>query len=189
MYELIKEKDVAIFINNAGFGECGRFADTDLDKELDMIQLNIKAVHLFTKLMLKKMQKKDYGYILNVASCAGLMPAGPYMAAYYATKSYVASMTRAVARELAESGSHVYVGCLCPGPVDTEFNRVANVEFALKGIHADTCVKYALKQMAKKKTVIIPGLPIKIAVMGRKILPDPIYISLTSGQQKRKQQK
>ena len=145
--EAVQNRDVEIFINNAGFGEYGRFTETSIDKEMDMIDLNVRAVHLFTKLMLRRMIQKDCGYILNVASCAGLMPAGPYMTAYYATKAYVVSLTRAVAEELRESGSHVYVGCLCPGPVNTEFNRVANVEFQLKGISPRYCVRYGLKQM------------------------------------------
>ena len=135
----LRERKVGIFINNAGFGDCGRFVETDLAKEMDMVQLNVKALHILMKLMLQKMQKAGTGYILNVASSAGLMPAGPYMATYYATKSYVTSLTQAVARELRESGSRVYVGCLCPGPVDTEFNSVAGVEFALKGISAGYC--------------------------------------------------
>lgn len=134
VFEAVQGKEIAIFINNAGFGECGRFSETNLEKEMSMIQLNVKAVHLFTKLMLKKMQEQHFGYILNVASCAGLMPAGPYMATYYATKAYVTSLTRAIAEELRECGSPVYIGCLCPGPVDTEFNRVANVKFMMKGI-------------------------------------------------------
>ena len=139
----LRERKVGIFINNAGFGDCGRFVETDLAKEMDMVQLNVKALHILMKLMLRQMQEAGGGYILNVASSAGLMPAGPYMATYYATKSYVTSLTQAVAQELREEGSRVYVGCLCPGPVDTEFNSVANVEFALKGISAGCCAAYA----------------------------------------------
>lgn len=186
VFDAVKDKNICIFINNAGFGECGRFAETDLEKELNMIQLNVRAVHLFTKLMLKKMQQRDPGYILNVASSAGLIPAGPYMAAYYATKAYVTSLTRAVAEELRECGSHVYIGCLCPGPVNTEFNQVANVDFALKGISAYRCVKYALNQMAKRKIVIIPTLTIQLAMIFGRFLPQSVYIRIAAAQQKRK---
>ena len=185
VFNLIKEKEIDIFINNAGFGDCGRFTETDLGKELNMIQLNIKAVHIFTKLMLQKMQKQNFGYILNVASCAGLMPAGPYMATYYATKAYVTSFTRAVAEELRACGSHIYVGCLCPGPVDTEFNRVADVRFLMKGINAGYCVRYALKQMAKRKVVIIPTLPMKLAMSFGHFLPGDIYVRIAANQQER----
>lgn len=184
--EAVQNRDVEIFINNAGFGEYGRFTETSLDKEMDMIDLNVRAVHLFTKLMLRRMIQKDCGYILNVASCAGLMPAGPYMTAYYATKAYVVSLTRAVAEELRESGSHVYVGCLCPGPVNTEFNRVANVEFQLKGISPRYCVRYGLKQMRRKKVVIVPTLPIKLAMTFGRLLPGSVYVKISASQQRKK---
>ncbi len=143
--DLLKNKNVEIFINNAGFGDCGEFLETDLDKEMQMIDVNIKALHYLTKGMLKQMEEARKGSILNVASCAGLMPAGPYMSTYYATKSYVTSLTRGIAEELEEKRSPVYIGCLCPGPVDTEFNEVANVKFALPGIQADYCAAYALR--------------------------------------------
>ncbi len=186
VYEAIKNKPVEIFINNAGFGDCGMFSDANLQKELQMIRLNIQAVHFFTKRMLEKMKKLNAGFILNVSSSAGLLPAGPYMATYYATKAYVTSLTRAVAMELQESGSRVYVGCLSPGPVDTEFNSVANVKFALKGIDAKYCARYALLQMMKRKTVIVPTFTMKCAVTFGRFLPQNIYIRLVSRQQKKK---
>ena len=136
-YRLMQQLEpvpVGILINNAGFGDCGSFLETDAEKEMQMIDVNVKAMHLLMKLMLRRMEKQEGGYILNVASSAGLLPAGPYMATYYATKAYMASLTRAVALELKQRGSRVYVGALCPGPVNTEFNEVANVEFALAGI-------------------------------------------------------
>ena len=86
-FDLIKEYKVDIFINNAGFGDCNSFLDSDLSMELDMIDVNIKAMHTLCKKMLQKMQKENNGYILNVASSAGLLPAGPYMATYSATKA------------------------------------------------------------------------------------------------------
>lgn len=186
VYQILEPKEIAIFINNAGFGDCGPFLEGDLDKELRMIDLNVQTVHFFFKRILQKMQKVDYGYILNVASVAGLMPAGPYMATYYATKAYVTSLTRAVAEELHEKKSNVYVGCLCPGPVDTEFNRVANVEFALKGIRSAYCAKYALSQMWKRKTVIIPRFEVKFMASVGSRLPASILIWMISFQQKKK---
>ena len=126
-----------MLINCAGFGDFGAFTTTSLDKELEMIDVNIKAVHILTKKFLPDMIAKNEGYILNVASVAGLMPAGPYMATYYATKAYVTSFTSAIAEELEEKKSNVYVGSLCPGPVDTEFNKVADVKFNLKGITSE----------------------------------------------------
>ena len=132
------------------------------------------------------MQKENHGYILNVASSAGLLPAGPYMATYYATKAYVSSLTQAIARELKEMDSRVYVGALCPGPVDTEFNEVANVEFSLKGITAEYCVAYALRQMAKRQTVIVPTLLMKASTTMGRMAPRSLAVTITAGQQKKK---
>ena len=123
---------------------------------------------------------------MNVASSAGLFPAGPYMATYYATKAYVTSITQAIARELKEEDSEIYVGALCPGPVDTELNDVANVEFALKGISAGYCVSYALKQMFdRRKVLIVPTLRMKLAVLGTRFLSRDQVVALTADQQKK----
>ena len=153
----LEDRRVDLFINNAGFGDCGPFLQTELDKDLDMLSVNIRAVHILTKKIGQKLYKQGFGALLNVGSCAGLMPAGPYMATYYATKAYVVSLTSALAQELKEAHSPVYAGCLCPGPVDTEFNAVANVEFALRGITPEYCVRCALDGIARRKTVIVPS--------------------------------
>ena len=92
--------EIDVFVNNAGFGYCGETLNIEDDIELNMIDLNVKAMHLLTKLFLQKMIERDKGYILNVASSAGLLPAGPYMSSYYATKAYVTSYTKGVAEEL-----------------------------------------------------------------------------------------
>lgn len=186
LFELIQDKKIDIFINNAGFGDCSPFLQGDLQKELDMIDVNIKAMHLLCKRMLQKMQKENHGYILNVASSAGLLPAGPYMATYYATKAYVTSLTEAVARELKEQESRVYIGALCPGPVNTEFDTVANVEFSLKGITPEYCVEYALKHMAKRQTIIVPTLLMKLSTAMGKVAPRKMTVKFTAGQQKKK---
>lgn len=186
LYDHIQDRHIDLFINNAGFGDCGSFIQTDLNKEKQMIDVNIKALHILMKLVLKQMVQADEGQILNVASCAGLLPGGPYMATYYATKAYVTSLTRAIAKELHDQNSHVYVGCLCPGPVNTEFNRVANVEFSLKGISAHDCARYALKMIDKKKTVIIPGASIKVAAGLAKVLPVGLCLLAVAYQQKKK---
>ena len=185
-FAAIEEKKIDIFINNAGFGDCNLFLKGDLKKELDMIDLNVKAMHTLFKKILQKMQLENHGYILNVASSAGLLPAGPYMATYYATKAYVTSLTQAVAQELKEQNSRVYVGALCPGPVDTEFNDVANVEFALKGITTDYCVRYALRQMTKRQTIIVPTAIMKLSTTMGHLSPRKLAVKITSGQQKKK---
>lgn len=180
------DKPIGVFINNAGFGDCGRFTETSLDKDLAMIDVNVRAVHILTKLVLRRMKKQGCGYLLNVASSAGLIPAGPYMATYYASKAYVASMTRAVARELKEEGSPVYIGALCPGPVDTEFNAVANVEFALPGITPEYCANYAIDQMKRRKVVIVPTFTLKAATTLGRFIPQSLYIAIAGHQQKKK---
>lgn len=186
VYAALADKRVEVFINNAGFGDCGAFLEGDLEKEHEMIRVNVEAVHFFTKCMVQKMQLVNNGYILNVASSAGLIPAGPYMATYYATKAYVVSLTRAVAEELKQIKSGVYVGCLCPGPVDTEFNSRANVEFALPGISASRCVRYALKQMFRRRVVIVPTVRMKLVITLGHLLPQRLLIRLAAYQQKKK---
>jgi len=91
--------DVDLLVNNAGFGYCGSFNDDNLNNDLDMIDLNIKCVHILTKLFLNDFIKKDSGRILNVASMAAFEP-GPLMATYYSTKSYVYSLSMAIYEEL-----------------------------------------------------------------------------------------
>ena len=182
----IGEKSIDIFINNAGFGYCGETLNIETETELNMIDLNIKAMHLLSKLVLEKMVKADKGYLLNVASSAGLLPAGPYMSSYYATKAYVTSYTKGVAEELRRAKSKVYIGCLCPGPVDTEFNKVANVEFALKGITANYCANYAITQMFKRKITIVPAFTMKVLVRVSRFMPSKLYIRIAAKQQRKK---
>ena len=182
----LKDKNIEIFINNAGFGYCGETLNIETETELNMIDLNIKAMHLLSKLVLEKMTKQGSGYLLNVASSAGLLPAGPYMSSYYATKAYVTSYTKGVAEELRRAKSSVYIGCLCPGPVDTEFNKVANVEFALKGITANYCANYAITMMFKRKITIVPALKMKALVVLSRFLPSGLYIRIAAKQQRKK---
>ena len=182
----LDSKEIEVFINNAGFGYCGETLNIETQTELDMIDVNVKAMHLFAKLALERMVKKDKGYVLNVASSAGLLPAGPYISAYYATKAYVTSFTRGVAEELRRKKSHVYIGCLCPGPVDTEFNRVANVEFALKGISAYDCANYAVTQMFRKKVTIVPAFQMKALVVLSRFIPTKLYVRIAAKQQRKK---
>ena len=182
----LSDIDMEVFINNAGFGYCGEVWNIENGIELNMIDLNVKSLHLLTKLALDKMDKNGRGYILNVASSAGLLPAGPYMSTYYATKAYVTSFTRGVAEELRQRHSNIYMGCLCPGPVDTEFNKVANVEFALKGISAEYCANYAITQMFKKKVTIVPTFMMKAAVVLGRLIPVGLYVKIGAKQQKKK---
>lgn len=187
LYNEIKEKYefVDVVINNAGFGLCGKFCDTSLEKELSMIDTNIKAVHILTKLFLKDMVEKDKGRILNVSSIAGFMP-GPLMATYYSTKNYVLRLTQSIKEELNKSKSNVKISVLCPGPVNTNFNNVANVKFALKGLSSEYVAKYAIDKMLKNKSVIVVGWKIKIARFLSKISPDTIVAKVCYHMQRKK---
>ena len=126
------------------------------------------------------------GTILNVASSAGLLPGGPYMAGYYASKAYVVSMTRGVAEELREMHSPVYVCALCPGPVDTEFNDHAGVVFALRGITPELCVEEAMLGMMHRKTIIVPSAFMRLCTSAQRLVPIPLLMPIVARQQKKK---
>lgn len=172
LFDRCKNKDVEILVNNAGIGHFGEFYDTDLDTELRMIDLNIKSLHILMKLFLQEFVKKDCGKILNVASAAGFLPAGPFISTYYGTKAYVLNHTRGVAKELKKSGSNVTISALCPGPVKTEFNEVAGGQFAMVGMECDKVAAIAVAEMFKGKTVIVPGAIVKIGRFLSRFLPD-----------------
>lgn len=181
-----KYKDIDLLINNAGFGMFGTFDKTDLDKELEMIDLNIKSLHILTKLYLKDMIKKDNGRILNIASSAGFLP-GPLMNTYYSTKSYVLRLTTAIFEELRRIKSNVKVSVLCPGPVETNFNNVANVNFSIKGLKSDYVVKYTINKMFKNKLIIIPGVVTKLGVFTSKFVPTKMLLKITYNIQRKKE--
>ena len=185
LYVLVKNDDIDILVNNAGFGLCGNFTDIELSKELEMIDINIKAVHILTKLFLKDMKSKNRGYILNVASSAAF-ESGPLMATYYSTKSYIYRLTEAINYELKKEKVNVHVSCLCPGPVDTNFNNVANVKFSVKPLKADYLAKYAVDKMFNNKMLIIPGLKMKLAKFFGRFLSDKALMRMTYRIQRRK---
>lgn len=185
LYEMVKDEDIHIVINNAGFGLFGEFKDTDLEKELEMIRLNISALHILTKYFIRDFKDKKRGYILNVASSASFLP-GPLMSTYYATKAYVQRLTLAISEELKKDRSFVYVGALCPGPVETEFNGVANVSFNLKSLSKEYVARYALKKMFQGKRIIIPGKTIKLGVFFQRFLPYNILLKISYRIQKKK---
>jgi len=184
LYEKVKKQNIDILINNAGFGDAGNFSETSLDKEINMINLNIKAYHILTKLFLTDFIKRDYGRILNVASIAGIMP-GPYMATYYATKNYVFSLSLAIYEELKKDNSNVKISVFCPGPVDTNFNNRANVKFSIKGLDSKYASSYAIKNMFKDKLIIIPS-NMKLINFFSKIAPRKVILAINSNIQRRK---
>jgi hypothetical protein len=134
LYNKVSHLNIELLINCAGFGAVGKFEDIDLGAQIKMTDLNCATLMILTHLFLNDFKKRGRGTILNVASSAGLLPGGPNMAVYYASKAYVVSLTNAISEELKAGGSKVRIAALCPGPVDTEFNQVAGVKFSLKGI-------------------------------------------------------
>ena len=180
-----KYQNIDILVNNAGFGDCGYFTKTSLDKELKMIDTNIVAYHVLTKLYLQDMKQKNSGKILNVASIAGFMP-GPLMATYYSTKAYVVRLSEAIREELRREKSNVQISILCPGPVNTNFNKVADVQFALKGLSSEYVAKYAVDKLFKGKFYIVPGWKIKLARFGAKIAPNNFVAKICYNMQRRK---
>lgn len=186
LYESVKNQDIDLLINNAGFGEFGSFDETNLEKEIKLINTNITAVHILTKLFLKDMKKRNKGRILNVASVAGFAP-GPLMVAYYSSKSYVLRLSQAIYTELKKDKSNVHISVLCPGPVATEFNDVAGVKFTLKPLSSEYVAKYAIDKTLKNKLVIIPGVINKIMVALTKIYPSKLIARVVYSNQKRKE--
>ena len=185
LYEQTKNDGVDMLINNAGFGIHGKFSEIDLDRELRLIDTNIRAVHILTKLFLKDFVKKDSGCILNVASSAGFL-AGPLLSSYYASKNYVVRLTQGIYEELRREKSSVKISALCPGPVKTEFDKVANVKFAMDGVSSEFVAKYAIDRALKGKMIIIPGMLMKLSKFWERFISEKAVTKISYNIQKRK---
>ena len=178
--------NIDVLVNNAGFGDCGKFYETDLEKDISMINTNILGLHVLTKLFLQDMVKVNKGYILNIASIAGFLP-GPLMATYYSTKAYVVRLTRAIAKELKVVNSKVRIAAFCPGPVNTEFNKNANVIFSLKGQSSSDVAKIGVNGLFKSnKVVYFSSILIRIVACLAKIMPESFMANQAYMTQKRK---
>lgn len=175
LYDKFKDEKIDILVNNAGFGLFGNTWDVDINKELKMIDLNIVAVHILTKLFLKDMVARDSGYILNVASSAGFL-AGPVLNTYYATKNYVTKWTMGIYEELRKVKSNVHISCLCPGPVNTNFNKVAGGSFNMKALSSDYVAKYGIDKMFKNKLIIIPGFTVRLGVFLNRFISNKLSL-------------
>ena len=183
LYDELKNEQIDIIINNAGFGVYGKFSDDILDKEMNMIDLNVKCLHILTKLFLNDDSTKR---ILNVSSSAGLMKGGPLMSGYYATKSYVCSYSFALYEELRRLKLDKHISVLCPGPVNTEFNKRANVKFNLKSLTPEYVAKYAIDKMFKNKLIIIPGIGVRLGIFFSRFIPTKLLLKISYGIQKKK---
>lgn len=183
LYNDLLNQNIDIVINNAGFGVYGNYECDTLDKELNMIDLNVKSLHILTKLFVNN---KSVERILNVSSSAGLMKGGPLMSSYYATKSYVCSYSFALYEELRMNKSNKKISVLCPGPVDTGFNKRANVKFNLKSLDARYVARYAIDMMFKNKLVIIPGIFVRLGIFFSRFLPIKTLLKISYNIQKKK---
>lgn len=170
LYEETKNENVDMLINNAGFGAFGYFDEVELERDLRLVDTNVRGVHILTKLFLQDFVKRDSGYILNTGSIAGFM-IGPLLSSYYASKHYVVTLTEAIAEELRRKKSKVRISVLCPGPVSTEFNEVARVKFLIKGHSPEFVASYAIKKALKGKVLIIPGIIVKMGVFMTRLVP------------------
>src|SRR6202140_3226770 len=165
--------DIDVLVNNAGFGLGGEFADTAIQRELDMIQVNIAALTHLTKLFISPMIKRKSGRVLNVASTAAFQP-GPLMAVYYATKAYVLSFSEALAEELRHTG--VTVTALCPGPTETGFAAEAGVESVrlftlMKPSSSAAVARTGYKAMKRGRRVAVHGLINKSLTQSLRVTP------------------
>ena len=179
---------IDVLVNNAGFGYYGAFRESDLQRELDMMQLNMVSLTHLCKLFLEQLPKGQHGKIMNVSSTAAFPPAGPYMAVYYASKAFVQSFTEALASELEDD--NVTVTALCPGPTETKFKEAANLHgsglFTKQFVaDAQSVASAGYKGMMAGKVVVIPGIHNKLTVLSTRLMPRTILRNVV----KRMQQK
>lgn len=178
---------VDVLVNNAGFNEYGLFSQTDLHRELQMIQLNIVSLTYFTKLLLPGMLERKHGKILNVGSTGSFVP-GPLNAVYCATKAYILSFSEAIAEELKETS--VTVTTLCPGATKSEFAQRANMEdvaiFQGKLMEASEVAKIGYNALMRGKTTIVAGCANKLTVLSLRFLPRSMVAKMVKGKMSRK---
>ena len=163
---------VDILVNNAGFGALGTIARIGVERQLEMIEVNVAALTRLTAMLLPGMLERHRGAIMNVASTAAFQ-AGPNQAVYFATKAYVLSFTQALAEETRGSG--VRVCCLAPGPTDTGFAAQAGMEgtrlFRWGVMDACRVAQAGHRGLRQGKAVIVPGLRNRILIFSGRLLP------------------
>ncbi len=186
LVESVDDRRIDYLVNNVGIGTQGHFLDTDLETELDQLELNVVTPTHLTKRFGPAMRDRGAGGIMNVASSAAFQP-GPYMAVYYATKSYLLSFSEAIHEEFGADG--VAVTALCPGPVDTEFQeRADNTRTPIgspggfpRWFDAETVARTGYDGLMAGKPVAIPGLEYKLLWRVARVSPRPILRRLAAG--------
>lgn len=182
LIELLIIKNPDIFINNAGFGVYGDSLSVNTEKELEMINLNIISLHYLTKELIKIMDK---GTIINISSMAAFLPT-PLLASYAATKAYVYSYSQAINYELKKKQKPINIMTVCPGPVKTEFNQVANADPKMKGITVEKCVDSIIKGLNKKKALVIPSFKMKVLRFIMRFVPTSLILKVSHKVQSKK---
>jgi uncharacterized protein len=175
-----KKMNIDVLINNAGYGLGGNFIDTDLEKETDMLVLNMITLTKLSKLFAREMVKKNEGAIINLASTASFQPV-PGMACYGATKSYVLNFTEAVAYELRKT--NVKLIAICPGPTKSEFSKVAGVENSKMFRSTPTSVdlaEFIYNSMTTSKYYKIHGFKNRFLKSASIFIPNKMVISVTA---------
>lgn len=167
---------IDFLVNNAGFGQMGRFHEADWPRQADMLQVNVVALTHLTRLFVPAMVERGSGRILNLASTAAFQP-GPLMSVYYATKAYVVSFSEAIAHELRHTG--VTVTALCPGPTTSDFQRAADMlgtKLADMGRRATAqqVAEFGYHAMMKGKRVAIHGVLNSLLAQTVKFAPRPL---------------
>ena len=171
--EINKRKLVVdVLVNNAGFGELGRFDEISAERQVNMVRLNVLTVMHLTRLLLPEMLKRNVGGILNVASTAAFQP-GPHMAVYYATKAFVLSFSEAIHEELL--GLDIKVVCLCPGPTKTGFGEDSGMNatkiFTSNAMDVSTVARAGFKAYESNRAIIIPGWKNKFGAFVTRLVP------------------
>lgn len=178
LYEAVRAQgiEVEVLVNDAGQGQYGEFIETDINRELDIIQLNIGAYVVLTKCFLKEMVARGSGKILQVSSIGGELP-GPLQSVYHGTKAFVTSFTEAIREETKDSG--VTITALLPGVTDTDFFRKADMEqskLVAEGSKADPAdvAKDGYEALLAGKDKIVSGFKNKVQVAISNVIPDDL---------------
>jgi short-subunit dehydrogenase len=175
LYDQVKARgiEVNVLVNDAGQGQYGKFVDTDIERELDIIQLNINSLVVLTKLFLKEMVARGEGKILNLSSIASKAP-GPWQSVYHGTKAFVQSFTEAIREEVKETG--VTITALLPGATDTDFFNKAEMTSSKimeeKMSDAADVAKDGYDALMAGKDMIVSGMKNKMQVAMSNLTPD-----------------
>lgn len=178
---------INVLVNNAGQGEYGEFVETDIQRELDIIQLNICSVVVLTKMFLKEMVERREGKILNLSSIAGKVP-GPWQSVYHGTKAFIQSFTEAIRSEVKDAG--ITVTALLPGATDTDFFHKAGMEESkvmdTKMSDPADVAKDGYEALMSGDDKVISGLKNKAQVAMANVTPDSMVADMMNKQQQPK---